>query len=67
MAEPLQDSPLAIETDALSIGRGFSGVACAIHLARAGFRVLCMEERKDLFIIVGESHASNSGDRPASQ
>lgn len=55
MAEPLQDKPLIIETDAVVIGAGLAGIAAAIHLARGGFRVLCIEQRKQIHNIVGES------------
>ena len=55
MAEPLQDQSLIIETDAVVIGGGLSGTAAAIHLARAGFRVLCIEQRTEISNIVGES------------
>ncbi len=55
MAESLHAEPLVIETDAVVVGGGLSGVAAAIHLARSGFRVLCVEQRKEIFNIVGES------------
>ena len=55
MTEPLQGKPHIVEADAVVIGGGLSGTAAAIHLARAGFRVLCIEQRKEIFNIVGES------------
>jgi flavin-dependent dehydrogenase len=55
MPESPQDKPLVIETDAVVIGAGLSGVAAAIHLARSGFRVTCIEQRKEIYNIVGES------------
>jgi flavin-dependent dehydrogenase len=55
MPESLQDKPLVIETDAVVIGAGLSGIAAAIHLARNGFRVTCIEQRKEICNIVGES------------
>ena len=48
MPESLQDKPLVIETDAVVIGAGLSGIAAAIHLARNGFRVTCIEQRKKI-------------------
>lgn len=55
MPESLPKKPLVIETDAVVIGAGLSGIAAAIHLARSGFRVTCIEQRKDIDNIVGES------------
>ena len=55
MKEPLQGKPDIIETDAVVIGAGLSGIAAAIHLARSGFRVICVEQRKEIRNIVGES------------
>lgn len=55
MAEPLQRKTEIVEADAVVIGGGLSGTAAAIHLARRGFRVLCMEQRKEINNIVGES------------
>lgn len=55
MAEPLQGKPLIIETDVVVIGAGLSGTAAAIHLRRSGFRVLCIEQRKNISKTVGES------------
>lgn len=55
MAEVPQGHPVVLETDAVVIGSGLSGIAAAIHLARNGFRVLCIEQRKEFRNIVGES------------
>lgn len=55
MPESPQQGPLVIETDAVVIGAGLSGMAAAIHLARSGFRVTCIEQRKEIRNIVGES------------
>jgi len=55
MPESLPQRPLVIETDAVVIGAGLSGIAAAIHLARSGFRVTCIEKRKEVNNIVGES------------
>jgi flavin-dependent dehydrogenase len=55
MAQPPQGKPHVLETDAVVIGAGLSGIAAAIHLARSGFRVLCIEQRKEIVDTVGES------------
>lgn len=55
MTERLQGKPQVIETDAVVIGGGLSGIASAIHLARNGFRVLCIEQRREILNTVGES------------
>jgi flavin-dependent dehydrogenase len=55
MAESQLDKPVVLETDAVVIGAGLSGIAAAIHLARSGFRVLCIEQRKEIANILGES------------
>ena len=55
MPESLPKKPLVIETDAVVIGAGLSGIAAAIHLARCGFRITCIEQRKEIYKIVGES------------
>ena len=55
MAEVPQGNPVVIETDAVVIGAGLAGIAAAIHLARNGFRVTCIEQRKEIGNIVGES------------
>lgn len=55
MTEVPQGHPFVIETDAVVIGAGLSGIAAAIHLARNGLRVTCIEQRKEIRNIVGES------------
>lgn len=55
MPESQQQTPHVIETDAVVIGAGLSGMAAAIHLARTGFRVICIEQRREIYNIVGES------------
>jgi flavin-dependent dehydrogenase len=55
MAESLQKEPCIVETDAVVIGGGLSGIAAGIHLARGGFRVICLEQRTDIQNIIGES------------
>lgn len=55
MPDAAQEKTIIIETDAVVIGGGLAGTAAAIHLARAGFRVLCIEQRKEISNIVGES------------
>ncbi|WP_109487066.1 NAD(P)/FAD-dependent oxidoreductase [Occallatibacter savannae] len=55
MAEPLQEKPIVFETDAVVIGGGLAGTAASIHLARNGFRVICIEQRREIRNIVGES------------
>lgn len=54
MADPLQEES-TIHTDVVVIGGGLSGIAAAIHLARNDFRVLCIEQRKEIRNVVGES------------
>jgi len=44
-----------IQTEAVVIGGGLAGLAAAIHLARGGLRVLCLEPRESFQQIVGES------------
>jgi len=46
MAELSQDKPIVLETDAVVIRGALSGTATAIHLARSGFRVICIDPRK---------------------
>lgn len=43
------------ETDVTLIGAGLAGMAASIHLAKAGYRVLCIEAEPDSIRIVGES------------
>lgn len=55
MKEPQEGSAVVIETDAVVIGSGLAGIAAAIHLARDGFKVMCLEQRRDIANTVGES------------
>lgn len=55
MPRSLPGEPLVLETDAVVIGAGLSGIAAATHLARYGFRVICVEQRKEVGKSVGES------------
>ena len=55
MTESQLGKPVVVETDAVVIGAGLSGIAAAIHLARSGFKVICIEQRKEIANIVGES------------
>ncbi len=55
MPGSLLEEPLVIETDAVVIGAGLAGLAAAIHLARHGFRVICVEQRREIRKVVGES------------
>jgi flavin-dependent dehydrogenase len=55
MAEPRLSRPHILETDAVVIGGGLSGTAATIHLARAGFKVLCIEQRSEILNTIGES------------
>jgi flavin-dependent dehydrogenase len=55
MAQSQQRNLLVFETDAVVIGAGLAGIAAAIHLARSGFRVICIEQQKEITHTVGES------------
>ena len=55
MAKSQLGKPVVVETDAVVIGAGLSGIAAAIHLARSGFRVICIEQRNEIRNILGES------------
>jgi flavin-dependent dehydrogenase len=50
-----QSKPFVLDTDAVVIGAGLAGIAAAIHLARGGFRVVCVEQRREIRNTVGES------------
>jgi flavin-dependent dehydrogenase len=50
-----RDSGDLIETEVTVIGGGLAGMAASIHLARAGFRVVCVEPNSGAKQPVGES------------
>jgi flavin-dependent dehydrogenase len=55
MADTRQDHKTDIQADAVVIGGGLAGQSAAIHLARGGLRVICLEPRESFQNIVGES------------
>jgi flavin-dependent dehydrogenase len=55
MPEEMLAQNTKLDTDAVIIGGGLSGLAAALHLARAGMRVVCIEPRQHMQHIVGES------------
>ncbi len=55
MADEGLDDKTDLHTDAIVIGGGLAGQAAAIHLARGGMRVICLEPRESFNHIVGES------------
>ena len=55
MADERLDDKTELHTDAIVIGGGLAGQAAAIHLARGGIRVICLEPRESFHQIVGES------------
>ena len=55
MADERRDKRAELHADAVVIGGGLAGQAAAIHLARGGMRVICLEPRESFHHIVGES------------
>jgi flavin-dependent dehydrogenase len=50
-----RDDKTELAADAVVIGGGLAGQAAAIHLARGGLQVICLEPRESFHNIVGES------------
>lgn len=55
MAESPLEKPVVLETDAVVVGGGLAGTAAAIHLARSGLRVICIDPHTEFPGTVGES------------
>jgi len=55
MEDRKQDDKTELQADAVVIGGGLAGQAAAIHLARGGLRVICLEPSESFNNIVGES------------
>ena len=55
MADEIQDDRADLHADAAVIGGGLAGVTAAIHLARGGLQVVCLEPRESFQQTVGES------------
>lgn len=55
MADERREQKVELHADAVVIGGGLAGQAAAIHLARGGLQVICLELRESFGHIVGES------------
>jgi glycine/D-amino acid oxidase-like deaminating enzyme len=55
MRDGLPKIDMEVQADAVVIGGGLSGLAAAIHLTRAGLKVICLEPRETFARIIGES------------
>jgi flavin-dependent dehydrogenase len=55
MEDKRRDDKMELQAEAVVIGGGLAGQAAAIHLARGGLRVICLEPRESFHNMVGES------------